>query len=117
VASNIRQALSGGDLHGVGGALPRAVAAGLRVPHRLGRADVARHVIQRTLNPRLSSQMTPYDVAINVRQTVFTGSPSTAKGGGLLGNLVILSKTNTVRIALVAAGLYISSHLTFTLVT
>ena len=33
-----------------------------------------------------------------------TGSSNTAKGGGLVGNLLILSKTNTVRIALVAAG-------------
>ena len=29
-------------------------------------ADIARHVIQRILNPRLWSQIAPYDVAINI---------------------------------------------------
>jgi len=32
--------------------------------------DVARHVIQRTLNPRHSSSMASYDVASDARQTV-----------------------------------------------
>ena len=34
--------------------------------------NIARHVIQRTLNPRLLSHMAPYDVeySINIRQTI-----------------------------------------------
>jgi len=32
--------------------------------------DIVRHVIQRALNPRLLSRMTPYDVASNPRQTL-----------------------------------------------
>ena len=34
----------------------------------LGLADIARHVIQRSLTPRLLNYMAPYDVASNVRQ-------------------------------------------------
>jgi hypothetical protein len=45
-------------------------------------ADVARHVIQRTLNPHLLSLMAPYDVASDVRQALEAGIGG---GGGAQG--------------------------------
>ena len=41
-----------------------------------GRPDVARHVIQRTFNPRLLNYIAPCDVASNIRPALLPGPAS-----------------------------------------
>ena len=61
------------------------LAAALRYPRRIccadasaatptqGLSDVARHVIQRVLNPCFLSQMTSYDVASTIQESLVDG--------------------------------------------
>jgi len=66
-----------GHGHGCGPRLAMRRAQHARV-QRSGLVDIARHVIQRILNPRVLNQLTSYDVASNICQALRNGVPLTS---------------------------------------